>query len=255
MTCPTSERFLEWLEHERVHDSGLREHIDSCACCRAELATLRTLRARLGQLKLAPAAAGFSEELAAKLGRRRRAAGAGYWVTGLAACALLALLQLERAAPAFRARGGTPAEGARVGFEVRVHGPSGEDTSLPAARCLAADSGYSFVVFNRTRKEQSLMLFALDARREVHWFYPAYPDARTNPRAITIGATPQVLTLPDGVTPEDVAPGELQFVAMFSGAPHTVAEIETLLQRGGPAAIRGADPSAIVQVTAAQVCP
>lgn len=44
------------------------------------------------------------------------------------------------------------------------------------------------------------MLFALDAQREVHWFYPAYLDAGTDPRSIVIEATPEVQSLPQGVS-------------------------------------------------------
>lgn len=147
----------------------------------------------------------------------------------------------------FAARGDAPRRGSRLGFEIYAHEPGKQPVRIHEGQRLRADTGYSFVVLNRSQKRQSLLLFAVDARSDVHWFYPAFLEPATDPHSIVVDVRPQVQPLPDGITPDSPAPGPMRFVGVFSKAPLRVSEVEASLRSGGLPALSRAHPDAEVQ--------
>jgi hypothetical protein len=97
--------------------------------------------------------------------------------------------------------------------------------------------GFSFVVSNRFGRDVYLCLFAIDSAQAVHWFYPSYTDAATEPQAIRVPATPAIMSLSQGVTPEGLAPGRLSVVALFLARPVRVAEVEKIVSEAALSAI------------------
>ena len=67
----------------------------------------------------------------------------------------------------------------------------------------------------RTGDPLRVMLFGLDARGDVHWFYLAWLDPEAAPEATRLPGDVQVHDLPEGVTPENPAPGRFRVVAVF----------------------------------------
>jgi hypothetical protein len=165
------------------------------------------------------------------------------WVLAVAAlpvAASLAILlvptsQTERGQ--FASRGGASVEAGRaVGVSVALHRGSRADVEEPLRDGLivAPEDGYSFVVFNRSRRDVYLVVLAVDAEARAHWLYPAHaPDDKDDPAAVLVPSTPQVAALPDGVTLDAPARGSLDLVAMFFAASVHVSDIDReLVGRG-----------------------
>ncbi len=73
-----------------------------------------------------------------------------------------------------------------------------------------------------------LMVFTIDASREVRWLYPAYEQAGTDPPAIPIAAGVADIVLPDLVE-HDFARGRLVVCGLFLRRALRVGAIETAL--------------------------
>jgi hypothetical protein len=74
------------------------------------------------------------------------------------------------------------------------------------------------------------MIFAVDAGRSVHWFYPAYERAGTNPASIPIKQGLADVPLPDLIH-QDWSPGPLAIHALFSSQPLSVLEVEARIEQ------------------------
>jgi hypothetical protein len=77
-----------------------------------------------------------------------------------------------------------------------------------------------------------LAIFAVDGRKNVRWFYPAYEIPGTNPASISIKRGLADVPLPDLVH-QDWAPGPIAIHALFSYEPLHVQEVEALLEHVG----------------------
>jgi hypothetical protein len=101
-----------------------------------------------------------------------------------------------------------------------------------------------------------LLAYALDARGEVHWLYPAWLDPRTDPRSVTLDAALVQRALPESVVLEDVAPGPLTFVLVTTRAPLRVSSIERAPSAARtPEAVRARWPEARVETFPVQLGP
>jgi hypothetical protein len=76
-----------------------------------------------------------------------------------------------------------------------------------------------------------LMVFAIDSRGAVHWFYPAFEQTGTDPVSIEISKGERI-ELRERIR-HDYAPGELTIVGLFTRAPLKVSEIEARAGRPG----------------------
>jgi anti-sigma factor RsiW len=242
-------------------------HLAGCpACARLHAHLLSTSRA-LAQAGRPPAdatfVAGVMERVAgpsrhpARLWRllpvAALAAGVGVGLWGGE------LREARPEAPAgFTARGG-PVEGLsrRVGVEVFLHPGSAAQgrRALRAGDTLAPGDGLSFVLTQRSGVALHAMLFAVDARGQVHWFYPAWVEPEDNPLALSLSSAHQVLSLPEGVTPEGLAEGPLEVVALFTPQPHTVREVEALLAGRTPHALASLLPGSALHPLPLRVAP
>ena len=74
-----------------------------------------------------------------------------------------------------------------------------------------------------------LMVFAVDHKGGIHWYYPAFSDDRENPVSITTPRTRQA-TLPDEVV-HRLPEGPLTFFGLFSQTPLSVGEVESEVNR------------------------
>jgi hypothetical protein len=172
---------------------------------------------------------------------------------GMAAAAALVLLVAQPKAPTgtFSARGGplAPNKERALGFEAHAHrGGAGQvPVLLRTGDALGPSDGLSFTIYNRTRAAQELLLFAVDASLEVHWFYPAYEDERSNPSSVTLKEAPEVTQLPEGVVMERPAQGSLQVVALFVPKKTQVKDVETALTGQGVQGLAKAFPGATLQ--------
>lgn len=256
MTCPGFETLAAWADGQLTVERHrqLAQHLGQCARCAEQAARVSGLQRSLQRLTLAPESPAFTAALRGKLaGARTRRRSSLLGIAGALAGALLVALALGRTSPpdGLAARGG--GSGSRFGFEVRAHLPGRAPLRVREGQRLDARSGYAFVVHNRSHKQQYLMLFAVDAASEVHWFYPAFLDPGSDPESLRIPETPAVRALPEGITPERPAPGAFRIVGLFSPGPLHISEVEARVQAGGLPALARAHPEAELQVLQAEL--
>lgn len=179
---------------------------------------------------------------------RRVSWGLRRWLTLSAVCAsaLLAVAALYESTTGHRWR-------TRPGFEEAVHGfrakSAASGTPSPERWCalhafavasparaaqplgdhLPGDSGLLFAYTNLGPRPYShLMIVARDAQARVHWYYPAFAQADTDPAAVPIVAGRSRVELPDLVR-QALAPGPLTIYGLFLHKPLHVSQIEAML--------------------------
>ncbi|MDB4975619.1 MAG: hypothetical protein JWN48_3960 [Myxococcaceae bacterium] len=242
MSCPNDETRLAALLGElSVNEArALERHCESCTLCTA---ALRADEQLLGDLAAWPALADREHSFTAKVmaactasapsidvgGRRRRTVAVWSSSLALSACAAAWLLLGtprvdERADTQARGAAATdrPAVAADVLFvrDAVLHPLSG--AQLRDGDALAV----RYTNVGDTAKY--LAVFMLDAQRELHWIYPAYVDARDNPRSVALTAGVRGKLLDEVVAPEQPAAGPLQVFTVVTSAPLHVQDVEAL---------------------------
>jgi hypothetical protein len=252
MTCLTTQQLAAELNGELTHNDSLaaRAHLATCASCRQLLLQLERVVETLPTALPAREDPAFVGEVLAKL-QPRRSVSRWAWATGAAVAAGLGLWMAglpSPRVPEFTARGGS-GSGQGVGFTAYVHPRSAPGTRHSAVphEVIRLGDGFSFELTNRTGRSQFVALFGLDSRGESHWFYPGWREGQQPPLAVPLAAAPEVTSLADGVTPEGVAPGDFQLVAVFVNAPISVSEVERLLRDGGLVHLKQQIPDACVR--------
>lgn len=191
-----------------------------------------------------PSDAAFSQDVMRRVrAERPRRVQPGWWVAAAMSAAAVLLVMRPHAQTEFTMRGQSA-----VVTDVAVHCFS----RATGAELRAGDvigNGMTFVVDHPSAT--ALMLFAVDSQQQVHWFYPQYVDANTDPGAVMLsGATRELL--PEGVTLDRPASGALTVVALFGDDTLHVHAVETLL---ASQSLATAFPHATVRTLTLQVHP
>jgi hypothetical protein len=232
---------------------------------RGRLAELRQLRSQLA-LPL-PEEDGFDvtaavrkaldAEPAAPPTLPRRGRGAGY-AAAFAACAALAITAYQRGAPPereFRAKAAQTGREAERWSGIHVFRVREDETPEPLESELLQGDGLLFTYRNEGREPyRYLMIFALDAAAEVHWFHPAYEQAGMDPESIPIAATSGDTLLP-AVIHHDPAQGPLTFYALFTNGALRTSEVEAWLTTRPPRSSSALAPDGRLQALAFTVLP
>jgi hypothetical protein len=101
-----------------------------------------------------------------------------------------------------------------------------------------------------------LMVFALDARGEIHWAYPGFEDAKTDPVAVRLEPLQMNRVLPDSVMLDDLLAGPLDLVTIVSREPLRVSRIESLsVSERSVASLRTRFSSARIESMSLRVAP
>lgn len=242
MKCPAAEKWLLLsLGQLTVNEAAeLQRHRDQCSRCRE---SARESEQMLSDLRgpatgEAPAEQFVSEVLARcaqadSVPQARKSSRAyGLLVPGVVAAAAAALLSVLH--PALEQREHWTARGASQASTPGL--PRAElfvvrDGKARPAQGAALRSGDGFLVRceNPGDAPTYLAVFARDALGETHWLYPAYLDARSNPRSIAIAARTSEHSLEDVVEPEEPASGPMRVFALFTAEPLAVRELEARL--------------------------
>jgi len=159
------------------------------------------------------------------------------WPVAAAALLVLALILVpgKPTAPAAGGGGGLP-----DGVQSRGSGDDASDAwvsfavfrsnagqNVPVDGRIRADDFLAFSYENR-RAEAGLgflMIFAVDGRGSVFWYYPAHPVEGENPCGMPIQVTASPQALSDKVR-HPLGPGPLRLWALFSRTRLCVAEVE-----------------------------
>jgi len=84
-----------------------------------------------------------------------------------------------------------------------------------------------------------LMVFAVDSAKEIHWYYPAYETAGTDPSSVSISGDRRGAALPDAIE-HQLPAGPLTFYGVFTRAPLHVFDVERRIEAA--LALQGWDP-------------
>jgi hypothetical protein len=253
--CPVDELELSALLDGELTENRaqrLREHLAGCASCVARTNHLAALAARLRAPVPEALDTGFVDAVERRLSaadlpppvtrhatRRRHLVLAVSTLAAAAAAITLVALPRARLTSEFTPRGGESPWHARVSTSLAVV-PSGAaaTTPRPIAAGAALRPGDGIAVTARNGNPDLpiyLMVFAVDAKDEVHWIVPAWADPAQNPRSVLLppgGALPA----PAGRTPEDPAVGKLRLTSLLSRAPLDVRSVEAQLRTHRPLA-------------------
>jgi hypothetical protein len=210
------------LRLDAAGERRLREHLSDCAACRRYYERWQLFE------KLDPAASDPQERLAFALGLRRSAMRRWRrpaWALPaalVAAAACVALLVMRpRPAPEFQARG-IVAEPRISAYRVL---PNGKSSVLGDS--MRANDELAFA-YDNTRRATRLMIFGVDDRQHVYWYFPAWVDPAKSPVAVSI--TVGRHELPEAVA-QHLEVGTLTLYAVFTDKATTVRDVEGSLGR------------------------
>jgi hypothetical protein len=249
-------------------EAALRAHVAVCARCRRRYERHLLLEAALpgGTARLEGRLwRGIAGRSAAPARPRPRAvwAGAGLLAAAGAAAAGVALAPaaLDPARPAALERG--PAPGVEPAIELppalhvfRAAADGRGDPLAPGGR-LGPDDGVLLAYSNPGARHGWLMVFAVDDRGEVFWYYPSFERAGEDPEAVPIVRGRSGVELGEEIR-HALRPGPLRFHALFLEAPARVSAVEALVRAGAldrPGAASGALAGARLESVALEVAP
>jgi hypothetical protein len=261
--CPDRDEWLSLLDGEATENRAaeLRAHAEGCARCAQELARERQLLADLAAP--VPASADRVAAVMRRLDQAEAPARARRWRTwgigaaGLAAAAAVAVLVWPAASTdpgTFAPRGQRVPWVKKVGAEVFALEPTPH--KLEAGATLSPSTPLVASYHNVDAAAAYLMVFALDGRGELHWAYPGFEDARTDPLAVRLEAQQLHKLLPDSVMLDQLPAGPVELVTLIAREPLRVSQIESRpAAERAPVRLRARFPEARVDVLPLRVVP
>jgi hypothetical protein len=149
-------------------------------------------------------------------------------------------------------------EGAVTPPALHVFRSVSRHTTAPLANgaTIGAREGLLFAYSSLDPTFTHLMIFAVDSRYGVHWYYPAYLRPGDDPPAIPIAPGRVGVELGEEIRHE-LPPGPMRVIALFLREPRGVLEIEELvraqlaeprrsLEDDSPLPVRGAAQASIM---------
>jgi hypothetical protein len=239
--CPSEQQLLEFVDGDMPPETldRMREHMAACQRCLAQERTLRTLMEDIhspvaGELDVSA----HARVVLARLQLQRSPsnpprkwgllAGAIPLAAGVLLLIYVGLTRTPDGAT-FQARGGPvaqPSLSRDVG--VQLYAGIAPPRPLDKGARVSADTPVLVGIRNLSNRPVFLLLFAVDAKNEVHWIAPAYTTTSEDPAAVRTPTAPQERLLATTVVFDDLAPGPLRFVSLVTHTPHHVSEIEGL---------------------------
>jgi hypothetical protein len=224
--------------------SSLNGHAAVCYRCAQARQAIRQLTEDLAPSRQPAEDDGFVERvmLAREIAPRVEAARRRY-VPWFAAAALVLLVAGTAKLVADHAghQESWTARGRRGGANPSLRMPASEvlvmrgSQLLPlSGRSLSPSDAFAVRYVNPTDQTQYLAAFAVDAAGTVHWIFPEYVDATTDPSSIPLASGKDEQLLPQVVAPEKPAPGPMRVVTLTSPAPATVKHVESALRDAPP---------------------
>jgi hypothetical protein len=99
-----------------------------------------------------------------------------------------------------------------------------------SGQVLSPTDAFAVRYVNPSNDTQYLAAFAVDAAGAVHWLFPEYLDAATDPPSVALAPAKDERLLPQVVALERPAPGPMRVVTLTAPEPTTVKRIERALQ-------------------------
>jgi hypothetical protein len=241
-----------------------RKHVAGCERCTRSVEALEKALATLGEDEPIDVKE-HADAVMASLDRapaKRQRVLMPLAVSGIAlAAALLLGIGIGRGtrpddAGEFTARGGGSASALERDIAIDVLKAQADGTFIRMEEHEAVATTASFAARYRNvgATNSCALVFLVDAKRDVHWLYPAFIDPRSNPSSIAIPPATAPHSMGDGVTFSDLAPGAAIVVTMLTKTPLSVSQIEQQSDVT-PDALRRAFPDAVIHVLPIRVQP
>lgn len=218
----------------------MRVHLLACADCRHHYERHLHLAAVDPGAAL-PARARLAHGLGLQLPSTRSRTGVGRLrsataVAAIGLCAIVGLgLFLRQRTSDPQARGGAVTKTSQLlVYEITKSGAVGKGgIRNGGVRQVTSDidrgSGLAFAYVNVAHKRR-LLVFAVDDKRHVYWYHPAWTDARDNPVGIAIVPDDAVHEIPQAVT-HRLAGRRLQLFGAFADETLSVRDVEAAVAR------------------------
>jgi hypothetical protein len=250
MTCWRHGRVVDRYFEGRLDanaEARMRARLARCARCRARYERQLVVEAALTGGDGAPAAdrlwrgiqSATDRTASAAVGTSApRTASARWLPLGAAAVGAAAILIVALPRAPSPMRPPTSPEPVARGDERAVTLPAlhvfrsvSSHTTAPLAdgATIGAREGLLFAYSSLDPAFTHLMVFAVDSRYGVHWYYPAYLRPGDDPPAIPIAPGRTGVELGEEIRHE-LPPGPVRVIALFLREPHRVLEIEELVR-------------------------
>jgi hypothetical protein len=234
-SCPSHREWLCLIDGEATENRAaeLRAHASNCSRCEQELEMQSQLARDLAAP--APVSAGTVSEVMRRLEKAERPPSRFGWRGwafaggALAATAVATFLIVPSTGGdrgMFSARGHRVPWTQKVGVEVWAIESS--PRKLEAGATLSPATAIVASYHNVDVAAAYLLVFALDARGELHWAYPGFEDAKTDPEAVRLAPLQMKRVLPDSVMLDELPTGPMELVTVISREPLHVSRIESL---------------------------
>jgi hypothetical protein len=261
--CPSNREWLSLVDGEATENRAaeLRVHAGDCSHCAQELEMQRQLvRDLAAPVPVSSDAVAAVMRRLEKAERPARRLGWRNWALtsgALAAAAVVAFLIVPSTGidrGVFSPRGHRVPWPQNVGVEVWAIESS--PRKLEAGATLSPATPMVASYHNVDAAAAYLLVFALDARGEIHWAYPGFEDAKTDPAAVRLEPLQMHKVLPDSVMLDDLAVGPLELVTFIARESMHVSRIESLpVPERSVASLRARFPSARIESMSLRVAP
>lgn len=216
----------------------LREHVAGCARCQKSVSKMERALDAIGREEPFDANA-HADAIFARLDRAERATpsrGPGWWsrrasIVGAVAAAAAVLLGVGvmRRPSEFAPRGASSV-GARVSHSAGVTVGTTDGTAMtPIASGARISRHARFVASARnvSGEDAYALVFAVDAKKGVHWLYPAFTSDATDPASELLAPSAgREVVMKSAVVFDDLDAGRLTVVTVLSRTPMHVSQIE-----------------------------
>ena len=263
ITCPSHQEWLCLIDGEATENRAaeLRAHAGGCSRCAHELEMQRQLMRDLAApVPVSPDAVQSVMRKLENVERPSRRFGWPGWAFAggaLAAAALATFLIVPFTGSdrgSFRARGHRVPWTQKVGVEVWAIESS--PRKLEPGATLSPTTAMVASYHNIDAVAAYLLVFAIDARGELHWAYPGFQDAKTDPAAVRLDPLQMKKVLPDSVVLDELAAGPMELVTFISREQLHVTRIESLpVPERSVASLRTRFPTARIESLSLRVVP
>lgn len=238
-TCPSEAELVSFadvaLSPEELR--RIEKHLEVCSGCAKRALALSELTADIAaevpqpELDVAEHVAGVMRRLDEPRLRAPRARWVG-WAGALVAAAALVLVIATRGQapdpPRLAARGGGATASLSRDVGLQLYAQEDELRPLSSGSTIRPGAALTAGLRNLGSQQAHLLLFAIDARRQVHWIAPEFTAPGSNPESATIAASQSERLLPSAAVFDDLAPGPLRVVAVITAQPSHVSDVEAL---------------------------
>ena len=241
--CPRETELIRFVDADLSPERSdrVRKHLGQCATCTRQVQEVRSLVEAIGATPeiefdvrghVMDVMAGLDRRVAP--GNRPRPLAKVAAITAIAASVGLVVhvVGLRHGSPpgTWQARGSSQGESLSRDVGVQVYALAKALQPVHPGDTIAPSTALTAGLRNLGHARAYVLIFAVDARNQVHWITPKYTRADEDPTATESLRTEEERLLPSSVVFDDLAEGPLRIVTIVSPAPVRVSQVESLAQ-------------------------